>query len=658
MALFDEFPPVSTEQWLEVVQKDLKGADFEKRLVTTTLDGVRLKPFYRAEDLPPSVEGEVRGYRRDGNPWVLREEVREPAVEEANRHALAALERGAQELAVHTYPLGPEVRTQADMARLLEGIWIEAVPIHWLTGPLAPQTLALLANEAERRGVALEQLQGSVDLDPILDRCAGWTEAPLASWEGSLLQAARFITERMPGFGLLTIRGAVLEKAGASLAQELAFTMALLTEYLTMLRTALDEGGLQVSGAASPSAALANLVSRCELRFAVGSHYFLEIAKLRAARVLLRNVLSAFGVSQARPRVHVVTTSSNKTLYDPYNNLLRATVEAMAAAVAGTDSLTVAAYDQGYHTPDEFSEHLARNTETLLKEEAYLAKVGDPLGGSYTVEALTHAYATAAWDLFRKVEAEGGFVAAWESGFIPDELDRVRVARTKQVSSRRRTIVGTTVYPNLKEQRLADVQSKSPGRQVRSTEESIEAQAEAFRAGASVDGWLSATPIPKTALDPFRPSAPYEELRLRTERHVLAGGPRPVIFLALLGDPAMRRVRAGFAQGLFGAAGYEVREEILTAPEAAAEAARAVGARALVLCSSDAEYPALVPAVKTELPLIVAGYPQEAVEELKAAGVTDFIHIRQDLLETLRRYHQLFGIPELPADEPLIPSAK
>lgn len=654
MKLFEEFPPISTEQWMEVVQKDLKGADFEKKLVSVTLDGIRLKPFYRAEDLPSEIAGELRGYRADGNPWAMREEIREADLAEASGHALRALNRGAEELAVYTYPIGPRLRTQEQMQRFLEGIYLEAVPIHWISGPLSPHALAMLVNEAKRRGLGLDQLRGSVDLDPIMDRCAGWTEAPLDSWTDDLLETVRFLLTEMPAYGLLTIRGAFIEKAGASLAQELAFTMSLLAEYLTVLKQGLQEGRIAVPGADSPEAALAHIVSRCELRFGVATNYFLEIAKLRAARLLTRNVLEAFGISGARPKIHAITTSSNKTLYDPYNNLLRATIEAMAAVVAGVDSLSVAAYDQGYNTPDEFSAHLARNSGSLLREEAYLAKVADPLGGSYTVESLTRSYCDNAWGLFRCMEAAGGFVAAWNNGTVSSELDRVRAQRAKQVSARRRTIVGTTVYPNLKEQRLADVQPREPVRQIRAGA-NLPHLLERFAAGDDLEAWIGKNRVPSTSLDPFRPSWPFEHLRLRVERHVALGGKRPLIYLAMLGDPAMRRARAGFCLGFFGAGGYDVQEGTFQTPQEAAEAAEAAGADALVLCSSDPEYPDLARALQTDLYLIVAGYPQDSLEELKSLGVRDFVHLRLDLLETLERYHERFGIPPIPLDEPLNP---
>jgi methylmalonyl-CoA mutase len=317
------------------------------------------------------------------------------------------------------------------------------------------------------------------------------------------------------------------------------------------------------------------------------------------------------------------------------------------------DSLTVACYDQGYDAPDEFSAHLARNTDTLLKEEALLDKVKDPLGGSYTVEALTRSLCEASWSIFQEIERRGGFEAAWKDGYIPGELDRIRVERGNLVSGRRRSIVGTTVYPNMKERRLEDVNWHGPRLQTE----------------ALPSGWTLATlpspaalvgnvHTPTTALDPFRPSWPYENLRLRLERHMALGGKQPVILLALYGDPTFSRARAGFCLSLFGSAGYEVREHSFDHPEAIGDVVRLLGPDAVVLCAKDDEYLPAVRKIRCAVPLVIAGYPKDAVEELRAAGATDFVHVRQDLLETLSLWHQRFGIPEIPVDQPIDPRTK
>lgn len=642
--LFQEFPPVSTEQWMEQVTKDLKGADFEKKLVSTTLDGIAIRPIYRREDLPnganaaPGLPPFLRGYKTDRNEWLNREQVREPDLKAANAHVLRSLNRGAQEISVLTYPTGVPVHSQEAMEQFLEGVFIEMVSIHWLAGPFAAPTLAMLLNEAERRGLKPDQLQGSIDLDPLVDAACGWTTAPLDGWAKRTAPLVEFILNEMPGMRALAIRGSLIEKSGASVAQELALTMALLVEYLT----GLGEAGVD----------LRRLLPQIEIRSAVGSHYFLEIAKLRAQRVLLYNVLKGFDLEDLRPHIHVDTTSSNKTLYDPYNNLLRGTVEAMAAAVAGIDSLSVAAFDQGYHAPDEFSEHIARNTETLLKEEAFLTKVVDPLGGSYYVETLTASVADAAWRFFQQIEAEGGFIAAWQSGLIRREIDRVREAKAQRANSRRVPIIGTSVYPNLKERRLDDVRPARSQKVLRDWTEAgdLANLRRKVSVGTALADFETRETLPVSPFTPFRPSWPYEHLRLRVERHVKSGGKQPVVFLALFGNPVMRKARAGFVTGFYGAGGYSIVEPAAFADVAeAAKAAKEAGADLVVLCSSDEEYSALAGPLKQalgETRLIVAGWPADAVDQLKADGVDGFVHLKLNVVDELNATHRLLGIPE------------
>jgi methylmalonyl-CoA mutase len=632
--LFEEFPPVSTERWMDAVTKDLKGADFERKLVTTTLDGVKIRPFYRKEDVP-DLPDLVRGERGGGNDWRVREQIREPNVGAANTHALRALTQGAQEIAFLTYPIGAPVWTQAAMRHVLDGVFIDMVPIHWQAGPFSAQTLAMLVNEAQRRGISTQLLEGSVDFDPLMDSAAGWVTGDPATWPDRLVPLATWCLDNTPKMRFLTIRGSLIEKAGASVAQELALTMALLTEYLNGFR----EAGLDLN----------QVVPRIELRYAIGGQYFLEIAKMRAQRLLMAQVLEAFGVTSARPWIHADTTSCNKTLYDPHNNLLRATTEAMSAVMAGIDSLSVSAFDQTYNTPDEFSEHLARNTDALLKEEAFLGKVADPLGGSYYVETLTASVADVAWKLFLEIEEAGGFLKALSSGLIAQKLNRTRAAKAKNTNSRRVSIIGTSTYPNPKERRLEELGSfrkanvLTPWTDMATDFDSVR---ESFVNGASLSEWSTGASLPSTVFDSFRPAWPFEWLRLRTERLVKSGGKQPVVFLLLAGDVARRKARAGFCSGLFGTAGYKIVEgaSVGDAQEAQADV--------VVLCSSDEEYPDLVGPVRQQMnelavgsKLIVAGYPEASIDALKSAGVDDFVHLKTDAVKFLSELHEALGIP-------------
>jgi len=638
--LFEEFAPITTAEWLSVVQKDLKGADFDKRLVTETLDGIKLRPFYRADEVPPSSGSVVRGYGRQAVHPAFREEIRETELAVANKHALRSLGRGATELAVLTYPMGVPIRSADDMWVFTQGIWIDAVPIHWMSGPYTRAMLGLITGEGVRREIHASALQGSVEFDPITDRCAGWTPGAVSDWQEEFCATLEAL-EKVPQFSTTTIRGSLIEKSGASICQELAYSLGIFTEYLSVVSERYVASGV------------ADFVRRSEFRIGVGTNYFLEIAKLRALKLLVHNVLATFGIHGVRPKFHAITTSTNKTLYDPFNNLLRATIEAMASTIGGVDSLSVAAYDQGYGAPDEFSEHLTRNTETLLLEEAYIGRVADPLGGSYAVEKLTQEYAETAWKLFRQVEDEGGFVAAWENGSIPKAIGAIQAKRSKQIGSRRRTIVGTTVYPYPKERRIGDVQARSAAHQV-----SIPILPLDELYHRRLDEFETEVPVPSTALDPFRPSWPFEHLRLRVERYALTGGKRPLVLLAEFGDKKMRRARSMFTQGFLGAGGYEMQEAIVAGAKELEELIQSASPTIVVLCSEDGAYLDFAKELNTDVPIVIAGYPVDVLEELKAAGASDFIHVRLDQLETLQRYHEKFGIPEIPLDEPLLPEAK
>lgn len=641
--LFTEFPPISNEQWLEVVTKDLKGADFDKRLVTKTEDGIAVRPYYRRDNLAPvdTTPNLRRGSKAD-NGWLTREDVSEPTIDAARTHALRALTRGAEEISFTCYPSGVAITSQADVQKLLEGIFIEMVPLHWQAGPASAQLLAAYANEAERRGVALAELEGSVENDPILDSAAGYSAAAIDDWKASALPVVEYSLKNLPKFTPLVVRGKLLNAAGASAAQELALSVNLLVEYFT----GLSDAGVDLNA----------LASKVEIRLGISTNYFLEVAKVRAARILIQNVLDAFGIKGAGPKIHAETSLSTYTIYDPHNNLLRGTTEAMSAAVAGVDSLTVLPFDTLYKTPDEHSEHLSRNIQTLLKEESSLNKVGDPLGGSYYVETLTDSLANAAWALFTKVEKEGGFVAAWKSGTIPAEIERNRQARAKAINGRRNTIVGTSSTPNQKEKRLADVQAAPAAKAFTAPAAAIADLKTALTGGKKISDWSTGTDVSTSPLALARPAAAYEALRFAVEAHEAKGGKRPVVYLAVLGDPKMRKARATFVTGFYAAGGYQVIEPLgFKTTEEAAKAAKEANADIVVVCSSDPEYATLVGPLKKDLAavglnarLIVAGAPENA-DQLKADGADGFANIRQDVVAELKATHAALGIKEVQA---------
>ena len=459
--LTSEFPPVPTTQWEAVINTDLKGADYEKKLVWRTEEGLKVKPYYRSEDI-------------------------------------AAL-KGQADVAPGEFPF-----TRGDGAK--------------------------------------------------------WTDKDLSAIPAG------------------AVRGDLLHEAGGTAIEELGFALA---EGVDKLAAALEAGQSVDQAAAS-----------IHFVFGVGSNYFLEIAKFRAARLLWAQAVSAFGPSSGKAAlasIHAVTALENKSVCDPWTNLLRSTTEAVSAVVGGCDALTV----QSFHYP----ERLAHNVQLVIREEAHLDKVADPAGGSYYIEALTHSLADAAWKLFQKTEAEGGYAAAKAAGSIDAALKASHAAKIKAIGSRRRTLVGVNNYPNVGEQ-LAAGESLEP-------------------AG--------------------RLAEPFEKIRLRTERHTVKTGHRPKVLLLTRGDLKMRMARAQFTRNYIGCAGFEIAE--------AAEYASA-GADLIVLCSSDPEYVDFAQDVcpKVKVPVIVAGNPKDQIEALQAAGVTGFVHILANAVETLTELQNRLGM--------------
>jgi len=575
--LLEDFLPVSTAEWQAAIARDLKGADPEKRLVWRTEEGMAVKPFYRAADLPGlacanTTPGDFpyrRGTRTSGD-WRIREAIDAANAEEANAMARAAVAAGAEQIAFG----GFLVESARELDSLLDGL--DATPVHF-----------------ERADEPLIRM--------LIQRLRGTLRAAETSTGCDALASAEFAAEVIGsaplGLAPFTIHGAAFREAGATAVEEIGFALASGVDFLA----ALAERGVDVNRAA---AAL-------EFSFAVGSNYFFEIAKFRAFRVLWAQAVESFGGTHetARARIAARTLHWNQTIYDPHVNILRATTEAMAAVLGGADAVTVTPFDACYKAPDEASRRLARNTQLLLKHEAWLGRVADAGGGSYALETITDFMAREGWKVMQDIEARGGFRTAQGEGMFAQALQRGLAAREQAVALRRRVLVGTNQYANPAERALDRVDN-------RAGEQRMHADLRGARA--------------------------YEELRLRTERHAAAGGNTPRVLLAEIGDVKMRAARSAFATNFFACAGFELQtlrfkkaEEIATA-----------GADLIVLCSSDAEYAAQASALLAQLralghetPVIVAGNPENA-EELRMAGIADFVHVRTPPLDFLAKWQE------------------
>ena len=612
--LFSDFSPVTTEQWMEKVTADLKGADFEKKLVWKTNEGFKVKPFYRKEDLEgvkttDALPGEfpyLRGNKKDNNEWLVRQEIRVDDVKEANAKALDILNKGIDSLSFH---VKAKELNAAYLEMLLEGICAECVELNFSTCQGHVVDLAnLLVEYFQKKGYDLNKLHGSINFDYLNKMLVKGKE------KGSLVDTAKALiaaTAALPEYRVINVNALTLNNAGAYIYQELGYALAWGNEYMNQL----TEAGI-------PAATVAKKI---KFNFGISSNYFLEIAKFRAGRMLWADIVNSYHLAEgdckcaAQMKIHAETSSFNLTVFDSYVNLLRTQTEAMSAALAGVDSMTVVPFDKAYETPNDFSERLARNQQLLLKEESHFDKVIDPAAGSYYIENLTVSIAKQAWDLFLAVEDEGGFYAAVKAGKVQEAVNASNKARHEAVAKRKEILLGTNQYPNFTE--LAG--EKRP------------LEAVCCCGGGHHD--TCEKDVPSLNFD--RAASEFEALRLQTE----TSGKRPKAFMLTIGNLAMRQARAQFSCNFLACAGYEVVDNLgFSTVEEGVEAAVAAKADIVVLCSSDDEYAEYaVPAFKAlngRAMFIVAGAPA-CMDELKAAGIENFIHVRVNVLETLKEYN-------------------
>jgi len=606
--LFTEFPPISTEQWMEKITADLKGVPFEKKLVWRTNEGFNVRPFYRLEDVKDlktinSLPGEfpyLRGNKKHSNEWWVRQEVKVKDAKEANEKALDILNRGINSLSFH---LGKAEVTEALIETLLKDIKADILEINFTCCKKQIVKLAeVLVPYYKKQGYDLAKMQGSLNFDYLDKMLKRGFEVPEAA---DILKALFAALKELPLYRFVTVHGITLNNAGAFNYQELGYALAWGNEYMNQLA----ELGIDAAEAAR----------RIKFHFGISSNYFMEIAKFRAARMLWATIVAQYTDDKeaAKMHVHAETTSFNLTVFDAYMNLLRTQTEAMSAAIAGIDSMTVVPFNTAYEKPNDFSERLARNQQLLLLEESHFDKVVDVAGGSFYIENLTVALAEQAWKLFLEVEADGGFLAQVKAGKVQEAVNASNVARHTNVARRKEVLVGTNQYPNFTE--------LSEGK------EPIAPKCKHCCGGNDTPQYAT--------LNFDRAASEFEALRLQTEK----SAHRPIAFMLTIGNLAMRQARAQFSCNFLACAGYQVIDNLgFKTVEEGVDAALKAGADIVVLCSSDDEYATYaVPAFKYldgRAMFIVAGAPA-CMDDLKAEGIENFIHVRCNVLDTLKEYN-------------------
>jgi methylmalonyl-CoA mutase len=710
--LFPEFAYPTYEEWRHVAEQSLKGASFEKKLLSKTYETIDIQPLYRREDIehlthcqtlpgfPPYVRGiHPLGYREQ--PWDICQEIPYAIPTDWNRAARADLERGQTALLVvcdaptrqgtNVVDAKPDamgqggvsISTLRDVAQLFEGISIADVPCTFKVGACSLPIAALFLAHAHQQQGNLSTLRGGFACDPLGTLAeAGNLAHPISDSYDGMAQLTQWVRANAPNMHTIAVQGHPYHNGGGSSVQELGFAIATGVAYIR----AMQERGISLHDTATSM----------RFYFSIGSNFFMEVAKLRAARLIWAKVVEAFGGDAEAQKmvIHARTSQWNKTIYDPYVNMLRTTTESFAAVAGGCNSMHVGCFDETFQEPSDFSRRIARNTHIILQDECHLTKIVDPAGGSWYVEYLTDAIAKKAWEVFQEVERRGGMLAALEEGYPQQSIADVAAQRAMNIAHRRDQFIGTNIYANGQENRpkppraadIADAthsryeqrinaftvaQSSVDQRIVTSAlneltqcrgEQSAQPVGVAIKAalaGATL-GQLKAT-LRTSDLGPFhtlqpitlrRGTEPFEQLRAASEEYQARTGKRPTVFLANIGPIPQHKPRADFSTGFFEVGGFTVltNDGFATAEEAADAAVRS-GAPVVTICSTDETYPDVVPplvaALKQQNPdaiVVLAGYPKDQIEAHKAAGVDEYIHLRSNCYETLATLQKRIGV--------------
>ena len=613
-----DFAPISTQQWKDKIIADLKGADFNKKLVWRTPEGFNVQPFYRREDLKGlkttvSAPGQfpyVRGTRAN-NEWDIRQNICAcKNARKANAKALEVLNKGITSLG---FCLDKDKLTYHFIKTLLNGIYAPAVALNFSICPCAAPKLAdILVRYYGRMGYDFKSVRGSINVDPIkamLLKGKNLSREEVTERLVATVNAAKTLVN----YRVVTVNSEVINNSGAYATQELAYALAWGAEYMTMM----TEAGVP------------NYRAARDIRFnmGIGGNYFMEIAKFRAGRLLWAKIVEQYKNpifttalrNAAKMNVSATTSRFNMTVFDAYVNLLRSQTETMSAALAGVDEITVTPFDVTYEEPTEFAERIARNQQLLLKEEAHFDKVVDPAAGSFYLENLTASMAQEAWRQFLEIQEQGGFFEMVKAGKIQEAVAANLKTRLQDVARRKEVLLGSNQFPNFTEKAGKKIKSANLG-------------ATCACKGAC-EPQIATLPLARAAEE-------FEALRLETE----AAKKQPVAFMLTIGNLAMRIARAQFSCNFLACAGYKVIDNNgFKSVKDGIKAARKAKADIIVLCSSDDEYAIYAPQAWLELEdareiFIVAGAPA-CMEDLQKLGIQNFIHVRSNVLETLKSFN-------------------
>lgn len=692
LKLKEDFPIPSYDEWKDKVEKDLRGAPF-KKLITKTIEGIELQPIYTRKDLENNLHRDLypgNGSTRTanasgyfGSEWLINQRIELADADEFNSALKNALERGQNSIYI-SFDKASKLGLDADYAktedvgngglsisglssfsRALKDVDITKYPIFISAGFSSVPFISVLSAYCKKNSIDISKISGSVEADPIgYWALEGELPVPVNSAISGLKKSLDWKMNNAPNIRTINVSSLPYINSGANAVQELAFVLATSAEYIRKL---IDLG-----------ADINDIAQNIKVTLGIGSSFFTEVSKFRAVKLLWKNLISAFGGNKESQNVNIFAVSSNfnKTIFDPYVNLLRSTTETFSAIVGGINSLQVSPFDSVFSTPNDFSRRIARNTQIILKEEAHFNTPIDSAGGSYYVEHLTEEIATKAWEKFQQIEKNGGMIESLKNNFIQNEVDEIYLQRAKSIAKRKSKIVGTNMYANPTEELLeirkvnnGEVQkrradflqkfrvSKSHNDNIEiiaaleklaqeCTDESIDIATTAILNGATLGEItnscrINVNDIERVKITPIknrRAAEPFEKLRIKANQIKITSGKKPSVFLATMGSIKEYKGRADFSRNFFEIGGFDVKyPDGFTSCDDAVIAIKESDTKIIIICSTDDKYTDLVPQLTSKLKeqieditIVLAGYPKEQIEEYKKNGVDEFIFLGAD----------------------------
>ncbi len=583
-SLFSEFNPVTKQEWMEKVCIDLKGADFDKKLVWKNLSKIKIQPFYNAEDK----QDYIKNTGENSQSLINYRGIAVSSAESGNKLALKAIEEGINGLLF-------TVDKRISVADLLKGIDLNKIAVSFILRTNAIEFVSDFFELVKGQNIATDNLKGFIDLEIMSDYL---TQGNLEENQFDTTTELVKLAADYPNFKMLTISGNEYLDSGANQAQEVAYTLS----SLVFLIEKLKERGISEQ----------EIFDNLNFKLAIGSEYFVEIGKFRAFNSLLAEVAGKYGITEYIHTIIAKTSIWSKSVTDPHTNLLRATTEAMSAILGNVDAVLIDAYDKEFSDASDFSSRIAGNISTILKEESYLGKVANPVDGSYYIEEVSAKIATKALELFKAIEENGGFYKSFENELIQQQIAEIRQEKIKLISQRRLPMVGVNKYPNLMETVNSNILSAGEKNNFK-------------------------------VLTPRRASLEIEAIRKTTEELVAKTNRRPVVELTSFGNLTMRKARAAFAYDFIGVSGFTVlQEQSYSSAQEAAEQSAKSDSSVVVICSSDQDYEesavAFVKAFRSlnsEKVLLLAGNPTNIISELTDAGLDGFVNIKSDVIITI-----------------------